>query len=382
MKVDLSKLPEAKFVTADKEKVVEYITKSYEKITGRTLADGDPIRLFILTMSYVVIMLLNKINETGKQNLAKYATGANLDNLAAGYGLTRKQASRAVTTVQFTKSDSAREVIIPLGTRVSRSGEQVYFATNEELKIPIGTLSGTVLCQCVAQGTTGNGYAPGTLTNLVDPAPYIDSVTNKTASEGGTDTESDDDLRHRYILAPESFSVAGPSGAYEYFALEANQSIGTAKAVSSSPGCVDIYLLGKNGKIVGESLQKEVLGYISADNRRPLTDKVSVKAPTMVPYDINLTYYINADDVAQMESIKAKVNKAITTYQTWQDTIFGRDINPDKLIQLVMDAGAKRVVVASPTYTHVAGGGESDSYTVGLAQVGKITVTYGGLEDE
>lgn len=47
----------------------------YTAVTGRTLAKADPVRLFILVIASVVIMLLNKINYTGKQNLLKYAKG-------------------------------------------------------------------------------------------------------------------------------------------------------------------------------------------------------------------------------------------------------------------------------------------------------------------
>lgn len=71
--MNVSQLPDIDFVGADKENVVSYLMKTYTAITGRTLGKADPVRLFILVIASVVIMLLNKINYTGKQNLLKYA---------------------------------------------------------------------------------------------------------------------------------------------------------------------------------------------------------------------------------------------------------------------------------------------------------------------
>lgn len=96
----LKSLPEIVFVDADASKVESYILSEYENITGRSLAKGDPVRLFLLTNAAVIVLLLNKINETGKQNLLRYANGNNLDHLGALVGVERIPATAAVTTMQ------------------------------------------------------------------------------------------------------------------------------------------------------------------------------------------------------------------------------------------------------------------------------------------
>ena len=70
----------------------------------------------------------------------------------------------------------------------------------------------------------------------------------------------------------------------------------------------------------------------------------------------------------------APVAQAVADYQTWQRAI-GRDINPSKLVALVMAAGAKRVTVTAPTYTAVAA-------TKVSALQGEAVISYGGLEDD
>ena len=109
------------------------------------------------------------------------------------------------------------------------------------------------------------------------------------------------------------------------------------------------------------------------NNIRPLTDLVEVSAPQEVSYSIALTYYINRSDSNQAAAIQNEVQKAVQTYQSWQRAI-GRDINPSKLVALVMGAGAKRVEVTAPTYTKV---GET-----AVSSLSGSTVTYGGLEDD
>lgn len=79
----LDNLADIVFVDADADEVESYVIGRYEAITGRTLAKGDPVRLFLLTIAALIVLLLNKINETGKQNLLRYATGDNLDHLGA-----------------------------------------------------------------------------------------------------------------------------------------------------------------------------------------------------------------------------------------------------------------------------------------------------------
>ena len=49
----LSDLPDIVFVDASVAKVQEEVFAIYKEQTGRTPAKGDPIRLFLLTMTYI-----------------------------------------------------------------------------------------------------------------------------------------------------------------------------------------------------------------------------------------------------------------------------------------------------------------------------------------
>lgn len=369
----LTDLPDIEFVDGDAEKIKAAVFNDYTSITGRTLAQGDPVRLFLLVVSEAIVRLVNNQNYIGKQNLLKYATGGNLDNLGAFSDTDRIPASAATTTLLITLSSKReQETIVKAGTRVA-TDSGLYFATNEDVAVLAGSLTTTVKATCQTVGTAGNGFLPGEIKSVVDPVAYVASIVNTTTSAGGADEESDDDYRERIHEAPERFSTAGPTGAYEYWTKSANSGIIDVAVTSPSAGAVEIRPLMTGGTLPEQELLDAVKTVVSADKVRPLTDNVSVVAPDAVSYDITLTYYT---DVGTAEStIKDAVMKAVDNYRLWQKSKIGRDINPSRLIADVMAvSGVKRVIVTAPTYTVLTG--------VQVAQDKTVSVVLGGSEDE
>ena len=347
--MQVSDLPDIDFINVTKDEVEAAIFAKYTEITGRTLAKGDPIRLFILFIVEFIILLINYINETGKQNLLKYAKGNNLDNVAAWWGVTRIPAQAAMTTLKVELS-TAREqsTIIPAGTRVSPQ-KDLYFTTNEELIIPAGDTSSTVIASCTDTGTIGNDFTIGEINRIVDPIAYVKTMTNITKSQGGSAIENDEALRERTFEAPEALSTAGPELAYAWHAKSTNSAIIDVSIDSPSSGCVRIMPLLKGGEVPGQEVLNAVFENISAKNKRPLTDNVSVEAPTVINYDLYVEYYINED--ADATTTASRVNAAVENYIIWQKSKIGRDINDSELISYIKAVnGVKRVKVISPEF--------------------------------
>lgn len=363
------------------EDVRDEMVADYEehmtKATGQTvtLPRSSPHRGVLYAAALQIYQAFQYIDRAGKQSLLKYSYSDFLDNLGLLKGVTRSPATAAVTTLRFTVS-AVRQVAtaIPKGTRVSAGGS-VYFATDEYAEIPAGGSTVDVPATCTDTGTEGNDLAAGDLTIMVDPLPYVASVVNTTATEGGTDVESDDDLAERIYLAPGAYSTAGPEDGYLFHAKQFNPSIGDVVATSNqAAGTVDIVFIMSDGKTPGTEMINGLKEYLNGKTRRPMTDLVNVSAPAEVTYTVDLTYYINRSDSARAVAIQEAVQTAVADYLTWQRTI-GRDINPSKLVALVMAAGAKRVTVTAPTYTTV------DAIKVS-ALSGSPTISYGGLEDD
>lgn len=369
----LDNLADIVFVDADADEVESYVIGRYETITGRTLAKGDPVRLFLLTITALIVLLLNKINETGKQNLLRYATGDNLDHLGALVGVECIPAKAAVTNMRVKLSAQLQTAtIIPSGARFT-AGDNVFFALDVPLVIEAGTTIADGSATCLTKGELGNGYVVGQLKTLVDPVPYVDSVVNVTVSEGGAEIQSDDSYREDIRLAPENFSTAGPEGAYIYHAKRASSKITDVTVWSPEAGKVEVRPLLAGGKLPGEEMLQQVKATLNDKTVRPLTDNISVLAPEKVSYSINLTYYIASDNKTQATAIQNAVNAAVDDYVLWQKSKLGRDINPSELIVRVMAAGAKRVAVTAPAFTAT-----TDTQ---VAVCSTKSVTLGGIED-
>ncbi|MGM9562127.1 MAG: baseplate J/gp47 family protein [Phascolarctobacterium sp.] len=369
----IKSLPEIVFVDADAKAVETTIISEYQTITGRTLAKGDPVRLFLLTIANIIILLLNQINETGKQNLLRYATGDNLDHLGALVGAERVPAVAAITTIKVSLSTKlGTSTLIPAGTRFT-AGDNVFFALQDTMIIPAGELVGTGLAVCLDTGAIGNGYVPGQIKTLVDPLPYVASIENTTLSEGGADEQDDESYRDVIHTAPESFSVAGPDGAYEYHAKKAAANIIDVYVGSPEAGTVEIRPLLEDGVIPGEELLNIVKTALDNRRVRPLTDNVIVLAPTKKEYTVNITYYIDIEDETQATAIQNAVTKAVAEFEAWQRAKLGRDINPSELIARVMAAGAKRANVVAPSFISVDG--------TEVAYCTSTIVNLGGIED-
>lgn len=193
-------------------------------------------------------------------------------------------------------------------------------------------------------------------------------------SDGGADEESDAAFYERMRESVETFSTAGPLGAYEYYAKSASALIVDVKATSPEPGEVDVRVLLSGGQLPGEEILKEVLDILNADKVRPLTDHVTVAAPETVPYDIDFTYWTQEGGAVSDDKVAENIAAAVRTFKEWQGAKMGRDVNPSYLISLLMQAGAKRVKVRSPVDTVVPDNA--------VAVIGETAVVNGGAENE
>ena len=374
-------LPDVSFIDNDTiealmQRLVTNYEKRYKEITGLTitLAPADPMRVLIYTIALDLYQSEQYVDRAGKQDLLKYSYGEFLDNLAANRSVTRQQPAAAKTTFRFTLSEPrSHAVSVPAGTKVTNN-DGIYFLTDEYAEAAAGSAYVDVGATCTVTGSQGNGYLPGQVNVLVDPLPYIDNVSNITTTEGGADLEDDESLAERVYLAPSSYSVAGPADAYTFWTRTYNAKIGSVRPTTPSPGAVVVYALMQDGTLPDQELLTGLEEYLADNEIRPMTDLVSAKAPEAVEFEINLTYYINRSDSVKAVTIKEAVENAVADYILWQTTEIGRDLNPDELIQRLKSAGAKRVVLASPSFSIV---GETQ-----VAQCTNTSITYGGLEDD
>ncbi|MEM6602492.1 MAG: baseplate J/gp47 family protein [Pseudomonadota bacterium] len=195
---------------------------------------------------------------------------------------------------------------------------------------------------------------------------HLAAQKNIKRQEGETDAA----LRLRVQLAPESYSVAGPSGAYAFHSLSAHADIKDVKAISPSPGLVKNVILAKSGN---GTASQEILGAVYAaltdENIRPLTDQVTVASAEIVPYQIDaeLRFYDGPDSAV----VTAEAQAQIEAYAQDQHRI-GRDITLSAIYAALHRPGVQNVVITSPADDIII----SDEQAAYCTQ---ITLSDGGL---
>lgn len=371
------------FTETDSAATISALVSAYETITGRTLLPADPDRVFISWVAAVINEERVRQNYIGNQNIPSRSSGADLDALGEWiYSLTRPGAKAASCTVRFHISEpQSTSILIPKGTRVSNGGTLI-FRTEQDKYIPIDATYADVEVKCEAYGAEGNGLVPGQLNTLIDVdyVLYYAFCENLDTTYGGCDEATDEEYFNLMRNSMNGYSVAGPSGAYEYIAKTVSTNISDVKALNDGPGKVAIYALMNDGSIASEETKDAIAKACREDSKRPLTDHVSVKDPDEVSYRVELTYYIPSSADAPASEIETKVQNAVASYIAWQSGKLGRDINPTELIYRLKQTGIKRIELTSPAFTKLTDGRDGNAPQV--AKLGEVTIVNGGYEDE
>lgn len=342
------KREDVKVADEDLAAVLAETVADYERRSGKVLQPAHIERLIINTFAYREHLTRKAVNEAYRQQHPRFATGLMLDLCGDDVNTPRLQARAARCTLRFTAVGVFRTVSVPVGTQAAAG--QTVFETVEAAVLTPDSPFAEVGAVCTVKGGGGNGWAVGQIATLLTPVSGAEvKVSNISVPEGGADVESDEAYRQRILLAPESFSVAGPVGAYEYFARQVNPLIcdvyvDNPNDTQGRPigGQVRVTVLSENG-IPGEELLTQVRNALSDERRRPLCDTVTVTAPEAVDYALNaeLTLFDGADAAA----VLAEAQAAWAAYEARRRKKLGADIVPLDIQTALKVAGVYNVTL-------------------------------------
>lgn len=371
---NLPVLPEVTYIDTDPSQIISDIINGFKQVTGMEFGKSDPKHIFLMGIGYRFVMERLRLEQRHSQQLLYTATGAALDHLGAYHGTERLGKTGAKTTVRFEISaPQPTTITIVAGTRVT-SNNIIYFATTQNLEIPAGQTVGQVEVEALTTGAAGNGIDAGMINIIVDPFPFQQSVENITRTQGGADAESDDEYRERIYWAPTTFATTGAIDAYKTLAKAVSTEIIDISATTPSPCVAEIRPLMAGGELPTQTILDAIEAALTPIDKRPLTDYVRVLAPTVVNYNLDITYYIDRSNQANSVAIQSAINAAVDEFILWQKSKLDRDVNPTELHRRLAVAGAKRVEVRAPLFIPVNDGK--------VAFNSNKTVIYGGLEDE
>lgn len=328
------------------------VARATEALQRDRIYDGEPLRLFLAVMAYRETLVRTAIQFAGEQNLVSYAGNQYLDLIGEAFDAPRLTESPAVTTIRFTKDADATAFVafVPAGTRVETSDGAIIFATDADLTIASGVGSDTVQATANISGIIGNGYQVGEVASIIDPASFVASATNISITNGGADIESDEAYRIRLKLAPSKFSVAGPDAAYEFWARSADSDVLDVAIIGPPTTArvhVNVYVLADGPSLPTTELLTTVDAALQDDQLRPLTDIVTVLAPTEVNYTIDASVILLVD--ADTASVTAALQAAADEYTADRRDGLGRDIVRSQIIgALALVEGVYDVTLTEP----------------------------------
>lgn len=140
------------------------------------------------------------------------------------------------------------------------------------------------------------------------------------------DGESDDNYKTRLQLSPEGYSVAGPEGAYKFFALSADSDIRYVNPVSPSGAVMSLYLLTySNDGEASDELCRKVESYVWP--YRPMGDRVTAYSATLIRYTV--TAELLVEKGSDLDAIKTRALEEAAVYT----------LNENKFKGYVSDSG-------------------------------------------
>jgi phage-related baseplate assembly protein len=319
------------FVERSPEVILSESKAMLEQLLGRELQPAQVEQMMLQFIVYREVLLLERFNAGMSQLLYQFSKAPVLDYLAGLVAVERLPAARAGCVVRFTLVEGHGPVLIPEGTRVATADGIAIFSVTDDIVIPSSTNSVDVNVIAETAGKSGNGYAPETVTVILDPLAFVAAVANIDTTGGGSDVETDEQLRERIKLAPSQFSSAGSRQSYLFYAKSANALIIDVSVTSPIPGTVLIVPLTEL-EDTPQQVIDDIYRVCSAENVRPLTDTVIVSAATRVDYTMNvdLTLYENAEAA----SVQSDVFARLSQYAQEKQQKLGQDIIRSHIAQL------------------------------------------------
>lgn len=311
--------------------IEQYLADNQSKLTDWN--PGSIVRTFAEAIAFVLSDLYQRLADDLKQAFIETSEGEYLDKKVADIGVTRKAATKAEGTVTFSRSSPApSDIVIPAGTRVRTQvdswGNSQTFVTKETVTLIAGQSSVDVDVIAEVPGAAGNVTAHS-VSVIVDPINGIETVDNANAFSGGTNEETDDELRARAITYLLGLAKATPA-AIKAGALSV-PGVKSATIIENdpSPGYVKVYVADESG-----TATQQLLNVVDAEleNYRGIATVINVYSPQ--PVSVSLTLTVTVETGHDAATVRTDVQTALQSYLNGLE--MGSDVIRAKVIAVAM----------------------------------------------
>lgn len=253
--------------------------------------------------------LCTEIDRIKQQMFPNTATGEYLELHAAQRGLTRLKGDKASGMVVFRLDMPLdHDITIPKGTICSTADGSLRYITVNDDYVPRNSTFKLIECEAENSGEQYN-VARNAVKVIITYFSVGISITNASTFTGGTNDETDDELRARII---ESYRNT-PNGANQEYYIHLAQSVDGIQSATVSgsmlSGGVTVCVGGKGALPSDEAYQKahELLNV-----NRPFGIKLNVTRPELIT--VNTTVNISLKDGYNANEVIVNVRKNITDF--------------------------------------------------------------------
>ena len=314
-------------------KGIKELFKSYLNDEEITLLESDRFSALLETLAYRELLLRARINESVKSMLLPYASGTDLDNVVAIYGIERLQGEKPTAGIELCLSITKDSDTIVPAKSVFRSEKGGIAILKDSVVIKRGELKATgkiILDEFVKESSIKCEL-------IQTPLPFVLKAKQTSNFTGGADKESDERLRERAVLSLERFSTAGSAKAYIYQALSANAKVEEVSVLNGGPGIVNVYLKTSD---MSEATRQSVEDHLNGEKVRPLTDTVNIKNATIK--DVEISAQLELTDMF----LQDEIDKAIKSSRS--SLSLGEDLNLSYIYSTLHKNGVYRVNLKTP----------------------------------
>ncbi len=283
--------------------------------------------------------------------------GVDLTNLARDRGVTRDDGDAAIGSVTFTRASAGLGAgTVPAGTRVANQADTTgafsIYTTNVDVVFTgadLGPHAVAATCTKIGKaGSVANAVITRILDNLWDPTLL---VTNPALFAGGSEQESDPDLRDRV----RGFFLTEARGTVDALVFGAKTVAGVKRAsvsVDYSTGIVTVYVSDANGNS-NPTMTSAV--YTELTNHwADAGDVLSVIGANLIiqSIDVSLTVRIGTDVNALLNNVRsaiiARVARLAPGETLFRDMISAaaRDVDRINILQVAVNTPSVSIAPA------------------------------------
>lgn len=333
---------ELHYLTYDPERMWEDMILAYVEAGGDVLYPGDEKETLLRGVQMILVQAYAAFDHAARMRTLRYALGEYLDLIGETRGVLRMEAVEATAEMDVTVRGAVGTYTLAAGTLFTFDGSNYYEVAEDVSALSDGNPV-TLRCRilCTETGASGNGLPSGTQMTPVQGDHSISTAVLVNATSGGLEAEDDDDYRSR-IRESGYINTTGPREAYRAEARGVSSAIRDANAITGTPGEVIVALLFEEGTTqdIKTTLKTAVATALSADEKRPLTDRVRVEEAGQVSYTLNVSYTIPANAPSD---VGTAVTNAAAQFKNEQEGLIGIPFDPYRLLSLLYSAGATRV---------------------------------------